>query len=186
MSPSVFTHIYTTFSFFGCGFLRLYSTRMFPQPLGGSVHVVPASVQDRYQSCAERLLFIFYLLFLLIISRLHPADHQSSIPHILTGDSRVFVAVSCCPQELLLHACHIVKLGITCLFYVLHLILNQPKHYSNKHFTGFSEQGQLLQPFATRWRQKLEVRELQRHQVLSRDGSFCFPTQRCMMLTSCY
>lgn len=92
----------------------VYPTQMFP--LSHSGQAVPASVHAQYQSRAKCLLFFFYLLFLLIITRPQSADHHSFIPHILTWGSRVFVAVSCCLQELLLHKCQIVKFNITCYF----------------------------------------------------------------------
>lgn len=119
--------IYTfIFSFFGHGFLWLYSTQMSPtRPLGYSVHAGPASAHGEHQSCAEGLLFILYLL---IITRLPSADHQSFIPHILTCASRVFVALAAAQQ---------IKFGVTCsfcpdVFHVFHLIFNEPYIFYNQ------------------------------------------------------
>lgn len=78
----------------------------------------------------QRLLFFLSLLFLLIIARPQSADHHSFIPQILLCDSRLFMAVSCCLQEPLLHKCQVVKFNISCtfqFFFLMFFTSNLPK-----------------------------------------------------------
>lgn len=147
---SMFTHIhqdfsciYTSiFSFFGRRFPWLYSTQM--SPLGYSVHAGHASVHHQPQSCAEGLLFILYLL---IITRLPSADHQSFIPHILTCASRVFVALAaalrnfCLIPSRLSLASHVLFAQMSFMCFTLYLTnLKTQQTTAIIPFSGFCEQ----------------------------------------------
>lgn len=111
----VFMHLYLCYTLFwlcGRGFLSLCTPHRCSLSATLAVGTGCTCIcSAQYQACAGGL-----LLFLLIISRPHSADHHSFIPQILTWDGRVFVAGSCCLQELLLHQCQIVNFNVTCHF----------------------------------------------------------------------
>lgn len=132
----------------------VYSTQMFPLSHSGGRDRLYLHLFRSVPGLCGGL-----LLFLLIISRPHSADHHSFIPQILTWDGRVFVAGSCCLQELLLHQCQIVNFNVTCHFspptvffngFYLKFTLNSQfwgvfyhhknelLYLNNKHFSGFS------------------------------------------------
>lgn len=141
---STFTHLQqdfswistSIFSFFGRGFPWLYSTQM--SRLRYSVHAGPACVHGQHQSCVEGLLFILYLL---IITRLPSADHQSFIPHILTCASRVFVALAaalrnfCLIPSRLSLASHVLFAQMSFTLYLTNLKFFTT-NCSNNPFTG--------------------------------------------------
>lgn len=114
------------------------------RPLGYSVHAGPASANGQHQSCAEGLLFILYLL---IITRLPSADHQSFIPHILTCASRVFVALAaalrnfCLIPSRLSLASHVLFAQMSFMCFTLYFtnLTFFTTNYINNPFTGFCE-----------------------------------------------
>lgn len=179
---TIYTYI---FSFFGRGLLWLYSTQM--SPLGYSVHAGPASVHRQPQSCAEGLLFILYLL---IITRLPSADHQSFIPHILTCASRVFVALAaalrnfCLIPSRLSLASHVLFAQMSFMCFTLYLTnLKTQQTTAMIPLLGFANR-RLLHPFAAV--KSGGQRVAPTPQSSPERGSFCFPIQRCVMLTSCH
>lgn len=152
------------------------------RPLGYSVHAGPAFAHSQHQSGAEGLLFILYLL---IITRLPSADHQSFIPHILTCASRVFVALAaalrnfCLIPSRLSLASHVLFAQMSFMSFTLYLT-----NYSNNPLTAFCEQS-VASPVCCLMAVKSGVQRVA-PTPQSSPGSFSFPTQRCVMLTSCH